>query len=51
MLKWMGGMATIGMAGYGAYQMVNKKMPKSKVKKMIHSPYVMDASGNNVKSN
>lgn len=49
MMKTIGGMITLGMAGYGMYTMMNQKMP-NKVKKAIKSPYTMNQNSN-VKSN
>jgi len=43
-------MLTIGMAGYGAYEMMKQKMPKSQIKKTMKSPYTMNQN-NSVKSN
>lgn len=50
MMKVVGGMITMTMAGYGAYEMMKQKMPKSKMKKTMKSPYTMNQNSN-VKSN
>ena len=50
MMKVVGGMITMGMAGYGAYMMASQKMPKMKMKKTMKSPYTMGSNANN-KSN
>ena len=44
MMKVVGGMLTIGMAGYGTYEMMRRKMPKAKVKKTMKSPYTINTS-------
>ena len=50
MMKVVGGMLTMGMAGYGVYEMMKQKMPKSNMKKTMKSPYTMNPNSN-VKSN
>lgn len=50
MMKVVGGMLTMGMAGYGVYEMIKQKMPKTKVKKTMKSPYTIN-NGSNTKSN
>lgn len=51
MMKSTGIMVALGMVGVGTYMLMNKKMPISKMKKTLNSPYTMDSQKQSVKSN